>query len=640
VAAACERALLPAQNAPNAPTAEVALAASASPVSITTESPMSINAGIPRSVQTLPATWKFQLDQDVRGESENWFAPSYDRSGWGSVTVPGAWDVYDAALWGYEGVAWYAVEFPAAWTLTAAWQRLTFGRVMYQARVWLNGQFLGEHNNGYLPFEYAASANLRTNQPNLLVVRVDNAPRDEWLTGSRVIEWVQYGGILQPVALVSTSRSYLSDVTINATPNGAGGVVNAVVKVTNTSASPLSGNVQLAVGAQTQQVSVSCPAQSTVTVTLTLNMAQASAWSPASPTLYTANVSLNDAGGLLDQVNVRFGVRRITVSGRQILLNGAPVQVKGVNRYDEYTGYGPVVPADVLRADLLRIKQTGANMIRVHYPHDPIELDMMDEIGLLALEEVPLNWWGVDWWGPPPNNGGPIIDAAEQALIDMVGRDKNHPCIVMWSMCNECATHLPEGIAAVRRLMTKARQLDATRLVTFVAGSDVAQHPAFDAADVVCTNLYFGLFSGARAQHLADMPTLVTQATQNFLQGVKNTFGNKPWLVTEFGAHGLYALHGDARMTQEYQAAYIQAAWNAITSVPEVQGGLLWAWADYHHRRDFYGKASGDNMLLAPYGPYGAVTGDRREKKAITQLTLMFGSAAQRKVFIPLNKTL
>jgi beta-glucuronidase len=263
----------------------------------------------------------------------------------------------------------------------------------------------------------------------------------------------------------------------------------------------------------------------------------------------------------------------------------------------------------------------------------------MDEIGLLLLEEVPLNWWGIDWFGPPADNAVPIINAAEDALESLIRRDKNHPCVIIWSMCNESITDQPTGIDAMRRLIGKARQLDSTRLVTFVAGGDVRGHLAFDETDLVATNLYFGLFSGQRAQHLAEMPSLVTQPTRDHLQMVKDAFGVKPLIVTEFGTHAIHGLHGDARMTEDYQAAYIQAAWDAISSVPEVAGGVLWCWADYFHRRDFFGRSSfgaiGSTMLQAPYGSYGVITVDRQAKNALAQLTHMYGGTRNNATFIP-----
>jgi beta-glucuronidase len=584
---------------------------------------MTGNKGKQRTSQSLAQRWQFQIDQDNRGEQEVWFTANYDRSGWAEVDVPGPWDLYQPALWSYEGVAWYAVTIPAEWVMSGLWQRLVFQRVNYHAKVWLNGVAVGEHLNGYLPFEIAVSPNLRGGVPNTLVMRIDNAPRDEWLPGSRTIEWVQYGGVLQPVTLETTSMVYLSDLAIDARPVGAGAQVRCVVEITNAGAADFRGQLSVRVREHTASITVSCKAFSAATVVVQLPLLQVERWSLNEPILYTAEATLETDGQTIDAFSDRFGLRTIEVRGRQILLNGQPLRVQGVCRYDEYAGFGPTVPEDVLRADLLRIKQAGVNLIRTHYPQAPMMLRLMDEIGLLLMEEVPLNWWGQNWWGPPPDNAVPVIAAAEQALVDMVRRDKNHPCLVIWSMCNECATDTPVGVEAMRRLMRRARQLDATRLITFVVAGDVRKHWALDEADLICTNLYFGLFSDDLAHHIADMPVRVTQPTRENLLLVNDAFGNKPLLVTEFGTHGILRLHGDVRFSEEYQAAYIQAAWNAFMAVPEVAGAVLWCWADYYHRRGFFG--AGGPMYQAPFGPYGAVSVDRSAKRALAQLEHMFG---------------
>jgi beta-glucuronidase len=540
------------------------------------------------------------------------------------VDVPGPWDLYQPALWSYEGVAWYAVIIPAECVISGQWQRLIFQRVNYHAKVWLNGVLVDEHLNGYLPFEIPASPYLRTDGPNTLVMRVDNAPRDEWLPGSRTIEWVQYGGILQPVTLETTSPVYLSDLAVDARPEGAGAQVRCVVEITNAGSSDFRGQLSVHTQGHVASIMVSCGASSVATVTATLPMLRTERWSLNEPILYTAEATLECEGQTVDTISERFGVRTIEVRGRQILLNGQPIRVQGVCRYDEYAGFGPTVPEDVLRADLMRIKQAGVNLIRTHYPQAPTMLRLMDEIGLLLMEEVPLNWWGQNWWGPPPDNAGPVIAAAEQALIKMVRRDKNHPCLVIWSMCNECATDTPAGVEAMRRLLRRARRLDATRLITFVVAGDVRKHWAFDEADLICTNMYFGLFSEDLAHHIADMPVQVTQSTREHLLLVKDAFGDKPLIVTEFGSHGIHGLHGDVRFGEEYQAAYIQAAWDAFMAVPEVAGAVVWCWADYYHRRGFFG--TGGPMYQAPFGPYGAVTVDRAAKQALEQLKHMYGA--------------
>src|SRR4030095_7546608 len=145
---------------------------------------------------------------------------------------------------------------------------------------------------------------------------------------------------------------------------------------------------------------------------------------------------------------------------------GQPIHIRGYNRYDEVHGLGTTVSDQVIRADLKRIKQSGANLIRVHYPQSPAHLRIMDELGLLLMEEIPLNWWRAPWHGPPAQlaSSPALLDRAEQALQQMVRRDRRHPCLVIWSMCNESQTSDELGIVAMRRLLGKARELDPTRL--------------------------------------------------------------------------------------------------------------------------------------------------------------------------------
>ena len=122
-----------------------------------------------------------------------------------TAEVPRAWDTFDESLRGFEGIGWYAVTLDGSWARPGKLQRLTFGRVMYHAKVWLNGEFLGEHIDGYLPFAFDVTGKLKGSE-NHLVLRVDNRPRIDWLPAAKQIEWVQYGGILQPVRLESTGQ--------------------------------------------------------------------------------------------------------------------------------------------------------------------------------------------------------------------------------------------------------------------------------------------------------------------------------------------------------------------------------------------------------------------------------------------------
>jgi beta-galactosidase/beta-glucuronidase len=186
-----------------------------------------------RSAVEITDSWRFLIDVPDVGEKENWQATTFDRSKWTKVEVPKAWDLFDEALWGYEGVGWYSTELAAGLTTNGKVQRLKFGRVNYHAKVWLNGEFLGENVNGYLPFEFDVTGRLKPGAANQLVVRVDNAAKLAWLPGAKKIEWMLYGGILEPVVLETVSSVYISDLTVRAVPKGAGAMVNGTVEVTS-----------------------------------------------------------------------------------------------------------------------------------------------------------------------------------------------------------------------------------------------------------------------------------------------------------------------------------------------------------------------------------------------------------------------
>ena len=114
-----------------------------------------------RTAIELTGNWRFQIDAPDVGEEENWQAANFDRSQWTHVEVPRAWDLFNEAMWNYEGVGWYSTELAAGLTAKGQLQRLKFGRVNYHARVWLNGELLGENLNGYLPFEFDVTGRLR-----------------------------------------------------------------------------------------------------------------------------------------------------------------------------------------------------------------------------------------------------------------------------------------------------------------------------------------------------------------------------------------------------------------------------------------------------------------------------------------------
>jgi beta-glucuronidase len=584
-------------------------------------------AAPPRSL-TLSEGWLFQPDPVGVGDAQGWQSPDFERSGWRPVTVPMAWDNYDPVMDGYEGVGWYALALPADRLVSGSWQRLRFGRANHRATVWIDGQKAGENLTGYVPFEIAASPWLKPGRPAWIVVRVENGTRYDWLPGMETVEWVQYGGLLEPVELLTTAPAHVSDVSIRATPRGADGRVAILVEVENASDAPFAGRVRFEADGREVEAAARVGPRATASVPLVLVLPKARLWSLESPMLYEARVRLLDAGGEIDSVADRFGVRSIEARGRQILLNGRPLRIRGVNRYDEFPGRGPVADEAAIRADLRAVKATGANLVRTHYPQSPAHLRVADEIGLLYMEEVPLNWWRASFRPkmPPEFENDRIVDLAEKAFEQMVRRDGNHPSLVVWSMANECETSDEMGIRAMERLLSRAKALDPTRLATYVADRNLEKNRAFALADLVAANMYYGMWNGPVARDLAEIEARVYEPTRRALGELARLFPDKPIVLSEFGTIGIPGSGGDVRFSEDYQAAYVSAVWRAVEAVPEVSGGIVWCWADYRQRNGF------TNDFPTYYGPFGIVTFDRHPKKAHAALRTLWsvGSPAPR----------
>jgi beta-galactosidase/beta-glucuronidase len=578
--------------------------------------------GVQRESVILAKPWHFQMDTDDLGEREQWYRPGFDYSAWSKVAVPRAWDLYGQGLWGYEGIGWYAVTLDSALARPGRVQRLHFGRVMYHTKVWLNGESLGENIGGYLPFEFDVTGKLGTNGANVLVLRVDNRPRLQWLPAARNIEWVQYGGILQPVVLETTARTYVSDLAIDAVPQGGGASINCVVEVT--SQEPTEQELTLRVrvegawnAAQTTRVRV--PPGKTSVHRVSLSLARARLWSPRTPVLYTLRTELENSGKVVDTESSRFGVRKIEARGRQVLLNGELIRLQGVNRYEEYARYGPNAPQHLVIQDLRRMKRAGVNIVRVHFPQSPELLALYDQLGFLLMEEVTINWWGQGYSGTGEEvQRQDILTNAIPFLERMIRRDKNHPCVAIWSMCNESKTENEVGIAVMRKLIRRAKELDRTRLVTFVINnSDTLDHRAFEDADLVAFNVYLGGYQGKAAQHAAAVRELIGPGAEEHIRRQLSYWPDKPMLVAEYGTPGEPGIHGDVPYTEEYQAALIEAVGQAIQRCPDLAGGIVWSWADYYHRPNY--------IKYAAFGPYGVVTVDRRPKAAFKTLVNLYG---------------
>ena len=151
-------------------------------------------------------------------------------------------------------------------------------------------------------------------------------------------------------------------------------------------------------------------------------------------------------------------------------------------------------------------------------------------------------------------------------LETMIRRDRNHPCVIIWSMANESKTDNEIGIKVMRTLIRRTKELDPTRLVTFVtAPGSVREHRAFEEADLVATNMYHGSLIGSAGRASRPARSAGAAADRRASATGARAFPDKPLLITEFGAMGIHGLHGDVPTTEDFQAEYIRAVWTAIS---------------------------------------------------------------------------
>ena len=184
------------------------------------------------------------------------------------------------------------------------------------------------------------------------------------------------------------------------------------------------------------------------------------------------------------------GFRGIKTRGTDLLLNGKKIFLMGFNRHEDSPRTDAAFDAETMRRDLKMMKEAGCNFIRLcHYPHHPAELDLCDELGLLAKCEIPM--WG-DYWGEEAfrKNHAARSEAAERQLRKMIARDRNHPSVIIWSVSNETCEQEPAVTETNRRLVRLAKELDPSRLATHVSNRWQGPDSRWHEDDIICCNGY------------------------------------------------------------------------------------------------------------------------------------------------------
>lgn len=560
-------------------------------------------------------TWRFTLDQTEYGEGAGWAKPSYDDSRWIEVNSYTSWETYEYAMQDYEGCGWFRTHFPYNGGERGI---LHFDGVGGSAKVFVNGKCAGGTNNRYVPFSLDVTKLLKKGN-NLVAVLVDNSCLgDHHLTGCRTTEWVLYGGLTHRVFFEEQPAVYISHLRVDAQADGSAEIT---VTVENRDARPdlldFTGSLEISVdgfASSYQSQVVECPKKSSIQLVFSLQLEGITPWSPEHPALYQLQAVLKKGEQVHYCIDQKFGFRTICVDGTRFLLNGEEILLKGVNRYDEYAPYGICPPEEKIREEFAQIKKCGFNLIRTHYPQDPIHYRLADEMGLMYMIEVPVNWW-------KPRENETFADYCTLAAEAVETLDKtfqyfcNHPCWTIWSTGNECYHSHPACQEMFRMLAARMRSLNPGRLITYVSNMPLLDEHELDFCDFLSMNYY----SGSLAENADQFPEQLTAVLEKKLGTAQRLYPNVPHVMTEFGYVCVRGIHGsltEGRYAEDFGVTYLRADCAEFLNDPQMKGLMLWCWADYRHRRGFVpGKYS--MGFQATYGPYGLVSIDRKPKQML-----------------------
>jgi len=581
-----------------------------------------------RQKVSLDGTWKFcpafpelesnqrfmnpSFDPDSPGEFRSrgdigWIEPDFDDGGWLDYRVPDTWNKAVPELWSYEGYGWYrrGVEIPAGWE----GMRVEFycESANYRTVLYVNGERAGVHEGGYTPFSIPIHHLLRFGEENILAVSVDNLPKPERCPGGEY-GWWNYGGIYRSTSLIVTGKTRLEEVAVETVPGDGEWRVLVRAEVADEGVSSgltLSAELEdpegRPAGGSECQVEFSGDRGS---VELVITVPGAKLWSPEKPYLYSLNIELREPGtGIVrDRWSTRIGIRSIEVRGPELMLNGEPLLVKGLNRHPEYPVTGHREREEDLLRDLELVKGLGANALRCHYPYSPRTFELCDEMGIMLCCEVPLYQWG----RPAVKADSPeALDAAKSQLAEMIRNYRNHPCVLMWSVSNENMTmpriddekhrELTEmTVAGNLELVDMAHEMDPTRPVVEVSNCWPGDR-VFERTDLCAVNIYIG----AKTPQVDTLHSLTDRMHERF-EELRAEYPDKPILAGEFGSWAIRGLETDYFPGEEYQARLIENYWEGMMKEPHFVGGFIWCFQD----SDVHRRFEWDYEFRIAYGLY------------------------------------
>jgi beta-galactosidase len=418
--------------------------------------------------QDLCFDWRF-----VKGDQAGAQQVHFDDSGWNGTQIPHDWSIEGPkdrknpgqTKFGYfpGGIGWYRKHFRLSPNDEGKKIFIDFDGVYQNSEVWINGHSLGRRPYGFIGFQHDLTRYVKFDQDNVLAVRTDNSdqPNCRWYTGSGIYRAVRLTvtdklHVKNCGTYVTTPRITKDDATVRVRT----GVQNSYTKPTKCElvTTILDPNDKVVA----ERVAIyQIPAQDEHQFDQEIRVAEPELWSTDTPKIYRVATFLKKGGEVCDEYKTPFGIRRISFEkDKGFVLNGEQVKMKGVCIHQDAGSLGTAVPERAFERRLEILKSIGCNAIRTsHNPPSPGLLDLCDRMGFVVIDEAFDKWdapygrWFDVWW--------------QMDLKDVIRRDRNHPCVVMWSVGNEVSDQgKPKFVEQLKALVDRTRDLDPTRPVT------------------------------------------------------------------------------------------------------------------------------------------------------------------------------
>jgi len=543
----------------------------------------------------LNGTWDFVADLDpkyhsIHGGFQN---TGVNRRHWQKIPVPGVWQKYAERYDIFEGVCWFAREFDLAEAPANARALLRFGAVNYLANVHLNGEIIGSHEGGYTEFVLDVTGKLKPGR-NHLAVQVDNrALITKW---PPCLGYFNYGGIHRGVSLEIATGPSLSDVRLEAVKTREGWELLVSARVE--SFDSLDG---LLACISSEGLSWEEPLGPGGTLTARVPFFDTPAWTPENPNLVPVTVELLDsARSALDRREFQFGFRTVAMKKGKVHLNSRPYPLKGVCYVYDSETTGLMMTPEQIETDLRLMKEAGCNAVRCHYPMDEAFYAACDRLGLLVWIEPPVYCYHPGDQETGTRFADPVwLALAQKMAIEMIAVARNHPCVAIYSIGNECNTANPEAEAFFRALATTIREADPTRLISYAALYGIVG-PIADIVDVLGINSYWGWYdkiwggkglapedsdqSSAKNDRSAVKKEPIDLAPmRKMLDEVLARKQDLALLLTEFGADSVPGNYSASRdmWSENYHADLLHEILTLARDYPQIVGTFPFCFTDY-----------------------------------------------------------